>query len=162
MRLISILVLMLLSLEAHSHGGGAKGVFEFDANKSMEWNIGGQLTTEEFHCARCHAPRSAADPESFDVSGVLSGFHGPNITQDPNTGIGEWSIEDIEFFLMTGGTPDGDFVGGEMGDIIKKTNVLSSSERHAMAVYLKSLAPAANTMLHHGGVHGDHPAEAAD
>jgi hypothetical protein len=65
----------------------------------------------------------------------------PNITPDDATGIGKWSIDDIATLLATGQTPDFDFVGGSMGEIVKNTAHLSDADRHAIAVYLRALPP---------------------
>ena len=42
--------------------------------------------------------------------------------------------------LTDGHTPDFDFVGGAMAEIVKNTARLSDADRQAIAVYLKSLA----------------------
>ena len=39
----------------------------------------------------------------------------PNITPDPDTGIGKWSVEEIADYLGTGNKPDGDVAGGSDG-----------------------------------------------
>ena len=41
--------------------------------------------------------------------------------------------------LKDGQTPDLDFVGGEMAEIVRNTGRLSDADRRAIAVYLKSL-----------------------
>jgi hypothetical protein len=159
MRILIAALVMAIPLKSLAHGGDATGSFRFDPDQSMDWNAGGMLITEnkDFKCARCHAPRESGS-NTYDVMGTLSGNHGPNITQDRESGIGSWTLEQIEMFLVNGQNPyTGDFVGGEMGEVIRWTNTLSRTERYQMAVYLKSLPPVASTMLHHGGVHGDHP-----
>jgi mono/diheme cytochrome c family protein len=65
----------------------------------------------------------------------------PNITPDPQTGIGNWSEEDITTLLKTGQTPEFDFVGGAMGEVVRNTSRLDDADRRAIAVYLKSLPP---------------------
>ena len=62
----------------------------------------------------------------------------PNITQK---GLAEWSAKDIDYFLETGQTPDGDTAGGSMVRVIRNTSQLSPEDRAAMAEYLKSLPP---------------------
>ena len=68
----------------------------------------------------------------------------PNITPDPETGIGRWSVDDIVTLLTDGQKPDFDFVGGAMGEIVNDTSRLSDADRRAIAVYLKSLPPIAS------------------
>ena len=63
----------------------------------------------------------------------------PNITPDPETGIGRWSKDDIMTLLKDGQTPDFDFVGGAMTEIVKNTTRLTDADRSAIATYLRSL-----------------------
>ena len=62
----------------------------------------------------------------------------PNVTPDPETGIGKWSMEEIETLLATGKAPFGDIKSG-MAEVVKGTAKLSAGDRHAIAVYIKSL-----------------------
>jgi hypothetical protein len=62
----------------------------------------------------------------------------PNITQK---GIGEWSDKDIDYFLKSGQTPDGDSAGGSMVRVIRNTSQLTESDQAAIAEYVKSLPP---------------------
>ena len=44
--------------------------------------------------------------------------------------------------LESGMLPDGDFIGGAMGEVItNSTSKLTAQDREAIAVYLKSLTP---------------------
>ena len=54
-------------------------------------------------------------------------------------GIGKWSEGDIIGVLTDGHTPDFDFVGGAMAEIVKNTSRLTDADRRAIAVYLRSL-----------------------
>ena len=65
----------------------------------------------------------------------------PNITADRETGIGNWSADDIVTMLTDGTTPDFDEVGGSMAEIVKNTAKLSDADRRAIAVYLQSVPP---------------------
>jgi mono/diheme cytochrome c family protein len=115
--------------------------FTPDATRSAQWNRGAYLINSLGHCAECHSPRNF-------LGGIIAGqrFAGgpnpegegwvPNITQK---GLADWSEKDIDYFLETGGTPDGDTIGGSMARVIKNTSQLSAEDRAAMAVYLKSL-----------------------
>jgi mono/diheme cytochrome c family protein len=121
------------------------GPFRPDPVRSAEWNRGAYLVEGPGHCAECHSPRDA-------FGGILAGarFAGgttpdgkhkvPNITQDKD-GIGDWSVADIAGALTDGSTPDGDFLGGEMADVVKSIGQLPVADRHAIAVYIKSLPP---------------------
>jgi mono/diheme cytochrome c family protein len=63
----------------------------------------------------------------------------PNITPDPETGIGTWSEDDLIALLKDGQTPEFDFVGGAMAEIVKNTTRLTDADRRAIAVYLRTL-----------------------
>jgi len=117
--------------------------FQPDASKGAEWNRGAYLMNGPGHCAECHSPRNA-------LGGIIAAqrFAGgpnpegegwiPNITQ---AGLKDYSEKDIEYLLETGNTPDGDSVGGAMAPVIRNTAQLAAEDRHAIAVYLKSLPP---------------------
>src|SRR5690606_28435229 len=123
------------------------GRFVPDPGQSDEWNRGAYLVRHLGHCGECHTPRRrfGALDHDRELSGNPEGPEGesvPNITADPEDGIGDWSVRDIEYFLESGMLPDGDFAGGSMVDVIEKsTSHLTDADRHAIAVYLKSLTP---------------------
>ena len=120
------------------------GPFRAAPERSEAYNRGAYLVTALAHCGECHTPRNwfgATEPNRF-LAGNPDGPDGksvPNITPDPQTGIGNWSKEDITTLLTTGQTPEFDFVGGAMGEVVKSTARLTEEDRRAIAVYLKSL-----------------------
>jgi mono/diheme cytochrome c family protein len=117
--------------------------FAPDMSHSAQWNRGAYLVNGLGHCAECHSPRNF-------LGGIISAqrFAGgpnpegegwvPNITQK---GVGDWSVKDIDYFLQTGQTPDGDSAGGSMVRVIKNTSQLPETDQAAMADYVKSLPP---------------------
>jgi hypothetical protein len=69
----------------------------------------------------------------------------PNITPDQATGIGEWSIADLVWFLQTGLKPDGDDTQGLMSEqITSGYKYLSEADLRAIAGYLRALQPIRN------------------
>jgi mono/diheme cytochrome c family protein len=109
-----------------------------------EWNRGRYLAEAVAHCQECHTPRNffGALETSHGYAGNPHGPDGqkaPNITPDAATGIGKWSLDDIVTLLKTGQTPDFDFVGSGMGEVVRGTGQLTDADRHAIAVYIKSL-----------------------
>ena len=121
------------------------GPWRPDPTRDAAWNRGAYLVATVGRCGDCHTPRSwfgAPDPRRLLAGAARSGGKGaPNITPDRDTGIGGWSEGDIETLLKDGQKPDFDFVGGSMGPIVDDTAKLDDADRHAIAVYLKSLAP---------------------
>ncbi|HKW52430.1 MAG TPA: cytochrome c [Stellaceae bacterium] len=112
--------------------------------QSVEWNRGRYLAEAVVHCGECHTPRNlmggikrsqafAGNPQGPD------GQKAPNITSDAETGIGKWTIDDIAALLKTGQTPDFDFVGSGMAEVVKGTAALTDEDRRAIAVYIKSI-----------------------
>ena len=105
------------------------------------------------HCGECHSPRTmtmATDNSRF-LAGNPKGPEDqamPNITPDPDTGIGKWSVEEIADYLGSGNKPDGDVVGGLMAEVIEGTfsgyKDLTPADRAAIAQYLKSIPPIRN------------------
>jgi len=108
---------------------------------------GEYLTRAVGHCGECHTPRGitqAVDNSRF-LAGNPTGPENsvvPNITPDKDTGL-TWSEEEIADYLATGNKPDGDVVGGLMGEIIQGTSAgykdLTKADRVAIARYLKTV-----------------------
>lgn len=116
------------------------------AGESAAWNRGRYLAEAVAHCQECHTPRNFLG--ALDRSRAYAGNpHGPDgqdapdITSDPKSGIGSWSLSDIETLLETGQTADFQFVGYGMADVVKGTSGLTPADRRALAVYIKSLPP---------------------
>ena len=122
------------------------GPWEADPAKEQSWSRGAYLVNAVARCGDCHTPRywlGAPDPTRF-LAGTRAGPGGkpvPNITPDPESGIGKWSESDIITLLKDGQTPDFDFVGGAMAEIVRNTSRLDDSDRRAIATYLRSLTP---------------------
>jgi mono/diheme cytochrome c family protein len=117
--------------------------FRPDPTKDAKWNRGAYLVNGPGHCAECHSPRNVfgAIISSQRFAGGPNpegrGFI-PNITQ---LALKDWSEKDIAFMLQTGQTPDGDFVGSSMADVVRNTAQLSAEDRAAIATYIKWLPP---------------------
>jgi mono/diheme cytochrome c family protein len=114
--------------------------------QSAEWNRGRYLAEVVVHCGECHTPRNfmGAMKRSQAYAGNPQGPDGqkaPNITTDAETGLGKWSAEDIATVLKTGQTPDFDFVGSGMAEVVKGTGALSDDDRRAIATYIKTISP---------------------
>lgn len=123
------------------------GPFTPDSAAAPEVNRGAYIVQALAHCAECHTPRSftgALKPE-LAYAGSTDGPEGelaPNITPDPKTGIGEWSVKDTVYLLQTGNTPDGDTVEGLMDEMIDHGyKFVADEDLQAVAVYLKTLKP---------------------
>jgi mono/diheme cytochrome c family protein len=115
--------------------------------KPADWNRGRYLVEAVAHCGECHTPRNALGAVEEDrafagVRGGPDGQNAPNITPDRDSGIGSWSVEDITTLLQSGQTPDFDWVGSGMGEVVNNsTSKLTDDDRRAIAAFLKSLPP---------------------
>jgi mono/diheme cytochrome c family protein len=121
-----------------------EGPFRPTPDRGAAWNRGAYLVTALAHCGECHTPRNwlgAMEADAF-LAGTPDGPDGkrvPDITQDKQNGIGNWTEDDIVGVLTDGHTPDFDVVGGAMGEVVKDTARLTEDDRRAIAVYLKTV-----------------------
>ncbi len=91
------------------------------------------------HCGECHTPRDAlGGPVSAKA---LSGApmpdgkgKSPDITP---AGLSKWSLDDVETALSLGLKPDGDTLGGAMGEVVQNLGHLPKEYIKAIALYLK-------------------------
>ena len=96
------------------------------------------------HCGECHTPRDVigAPIAGMALAGTDDGPEGksvPNITPDPETGIGNWRANDITLLLRSGMAPDGDFVGSGMGEVVRNsTSQMTDADLDAIAAYLRA------------------------
>ena len=120
--------------------------FDPDPEHSVELNRGAYLVEGAGHCGECHSPRNVIG--GIDQSLAYSGAPAlegdgrvPNITPDPETGLGDWSKDEIAELLATGFTPEFDSVGGAMAAVVQHTAQLTAEDRGAIAEFLKALPP---------------------
>jgi mono/diheme cytochrome c family protein len=102
-------------------------------------------------CFDCHSPggmHGAADPGRA-LSGSEIGWRGPwgtsyaaNLTPDPETGIGDWTEDDIVRAMRTGVSKSGRKILPPMP--WQNYAQLSDDDAYALAAYLKSLPPIAH------------------
>ena len=103
-------------------------------------------------CTDCHTPgfffgkpdmaRYLGGSEvGFEIPG-LGVFHGPNLTPDGETGIGNWTVAQIVTAIQTGKRPD----GRELAPIMpwRALANLTKDDATAIAVFLKSIPPVKN------------------
>src|SRR5450631_1098308 len=124
--------------------------FQMDPSQSTEWNRGAYLVNGLGHCGGCHTPKNAlgADKSKLVLHGAtLDNWVAPDLTQNDRTGLGAWSIDDIDESLRTGRNARAG-AGGAMADVVTySTSLMNDADRHAIAVYLKS-RPASPNNVH--------------
>ncbi len=97
-------------------------------------------------CASCHTQE---DSKGEKLSGMTfaggrkaGGILSSNLTSDPDTGLGNWSEEQIVAAMRDGLRPDGAQVRPPMGVFFYRN--LSDKDAYAIAAYLKTLPPIRN------------------
>jgi mono/diheme cytochrome c family protein len=105
------------------------------------------MVTALAHCGECHTPRNRLGGlrRSLGLSGTEDGPDGkpvPNITPEPDSGIGRWDRSDLALLLKTGRTPDESSVRGAMREAVEDgLKYLSDADRDAIATYLLAQPP---------------------
>jgi mono/diheme cytochrome c family protein len=119
------------------------GVFQPDPAKSDVWNRGAYLVEGLGHCGTCHTPKNitGGDRSSEALQGaLLQDWYAPDLTEDPRTGIGSWSIEEIIRYLKTGANSY-DIASGPMAEAVSNsTSKMTDADLLAIATYLKDRA----------------------
>lgn len=122
------------------------GTFQPVAGKSEEWNRGAYLVEGFGHCSDCHTPKNllGGDKSGQYLRGyTLQGWFAPDITGDPRTGLGNWSVEDIVSYLKTGVNAHTTASGPMAEEIELASSHMSDADLRAIAAYLKDQKPAA-------------------
>jgi len=109
----------------------------------------GKYLVEIMSCTDCHTPGhffGKEDASRFlggsDVGFAVPGlgvFVGPNLTPDKNTGLGDWTSEQIATALTKGETPEGRILAPPMP--WRNYANITKADALAIAAYLKSLPP---------------------
>jgi mono/diheme cytochrome c family protein len=123
-----------------------------DPARSPEWNRGAYLVAGPGHCGACHTPRNSLGAESGDLAlsggvlldevrpGKIRQWSAINLT-GAKTGLGNWEVESIARYLKQGECERA-VVHGPMTEVVmNSTRYLSDADAHAIATYLKTLAP---------------------
>ncbi len=118
-------------------------LFQLQPNAVETANRGAYLAEVSGHCAACHTPRNLFGSlrqdqwlQGIEASGETEAI--PAITANALR-KNNWTVEDIAYALKTGITPEGDALGGGMGEVIKHgSRFMSEADRQAIAEYLLS------------------------
>ena len=140
--------------------------FTPDPSQSEEWNRGAYLVEGLTHCGTCHTPRNLLMAEDNDralAGGAVGAWAAPDITPNAQTGIGDWSTEEIVQYMKTGSIAKSQASGPMAEAVDHSLRYVTDQDLQAMAVYLKSV-PAAEAgevtqVVHAWGGEGDKLAE---
>lgn len=100
-------------------------------------------------CGNCHTPQgpNGPDPAKKLAGGFLTEeppltAYAPNITPDPDTGIGRWTDAQIVAAIRDGRRPDGSLIGPPMPFAMYRQ--MSDSDVQAIVAYLRTVPAVAN------------------
>jgi len=101
-------------------------------------------------CGNCHTPKGPdGEIPGMELAGMAPfektpGFdaNAPNITPDPETGIGNWTDEQIIASIREGKRPDGSIIGPPMP--IGLYRDISDNDVKAIVAYLRNVKPVKN------------------
>jgi mono/diheme cytochrome c family protein len=116
------------------------------------WNRGAYLIEGLEHCGACHTPRGLAIQEkalddsspAYLQGAELDAWSAPSLRGDKRTGLGGWSVDDIQAFLESGHNDKGVAFGSMLDVVNNSTPYLTDGDTKAMAVFLKSLPATAD------------------
>lgn len=120
---------------------------------------GRYLVTTVMACGNCHTPKDAAGRPvaGKELSGGGTGFNVPpyagfaaNITPDKDTGIGNWTDDEIKRAITHGERPDkGPNAGKPLAPMMAANffKALLPSDLDAIAAYLRSVPPVSNRVV---------------
>ncbi len=121
------------------------GRFEPNSSKSDEWNRGAYLVEGLGHCGACHTPRNLMGGriESDRFAGAkVDDWWAPNISSNKQTGIGDWTKEELKTFLKTGVDKKKTTVFGPMAEVVHDSlSYMTDDDLDAMATYLLDSRP---------------------
>ena len=118
-----------------------QGPLKAQAGLTAEQQRGRYLSEAVVHCQECHSPRNglgAIEPDKAYAGNPTGpdGQDAPNITP---TGIGKLTQADLQEMLKTGMTPDGDYLGSGMGQVVEGTSKLTQADRDAIIAYIRTI-----------------------
>ncbi len=100
-------------------------------------------------CGNCHTPKGPnGEIPGMELAGGLKFDEPPftayatNLTPDPETGIGNWTDEQLIKAIREGVRPDGSIIGPPMPIVFYRG--LSDNDAKAIVAYLRSLPPVKN------------------
>lgn len=112
-----------------------------DPDRSELWNRGKYIVTGPAHCGACHTPRNPLGARDLEqalhgAGGLPGDERSPPITPAKLLEKG-WTERNLAFGLRFGTKPNGDVVGGSMGEVIRDgTSWLTDEDLGAIAHYL--------------------------
>ena len=117
--------------------------FAVNRENSAQWNRGAYLAEAMAHCGECHTPRTLAfslDHRRKYAGSKQAGWRAYNISADQETGIGNWSSEQVAQYVSHGHTKGRGTAGGPMGEAVDQSlRYLTPADLEALVTYVRSV-----------------------
>ncbi len=132
------------------------GTFKAEPLQTAAWNRGAYLIEGLGHCSACHSPRNALgaiEKNKAFTGATVDGWFALNLTENLNTGLGEWEPAQIVAYLKAGAAKAQSTALGPMAEVVHNSlSYLTDADLEAMAAYLKSLPPNSGLRARYGEV----------
>ncbi|MFK7864655.1 MAG: cytochrome c [Pseudohongiellaceae bacterium] len=97
---------------------------------------GAYLARNLGHCGECHTPRNSLGIPNYSNEYGGAVFGDEVIEAIDAQALAEWTEDSFDLFLLLGLKQSGEFVGGDMNDVIEhNTSKLTDADRLAMAAF---------------------------
>lgn len=101
---------------------------------------GAYLARHLAHCSECHTPRDELGIPDFSREYAGATLGEDVIEPIDAEALTDWTFANFDLFLLLGMKPDGEFVGGDMNEVIEyNTSRLTDADRDALAAYFTRL-----------------------
>jgi mono/diheme cytochrome c family protein len=119
-----------------------------DPKQSAAWNRGRFIVEGPGHCAACHTPKDIlfGDRKNQAFTGAtVQNWFAANLTGSSPDGLASWSHDELVRYLATGRGIHATAAGAMEEKVSLSTSRMTAADRDAIATYLKSLPPKAQT-----------------
>jgi mono/diheme cytochrome c family protein len=125
--------------------------FEPVADRTPNWNRGAYLVESLGHCGDCHTPRNllqALNNRKKFGGGMAEGWRAYNLSSDADSGIGNWTKDELQQYLSTGHSMNRGSAFGPMAQAVHLSfQNLTPSDLGAIAEYVRSVPAVASSDL---------------
>lgn len=121
-----------------------------DPKQSAAWNRGRFIVEGPGHCAACHTPKNLLFGDRKDqafTGAKVQNWFAANLTGSNPDGLASWSHEELVRYLATGRNARATAAGAMEEKVSLSTSRMTKADRGAIATYLKSLPPKAQTPM---------------
>lgn len=125
--------------------------FAPDAGHDAAWNRGAYLAEALGHCQQCHTPRNfmqGLKTSQAYAGAPQQGWMAYNITSDGQTGLGNWSEDELAAYLSSGHADNHGMASGPMAEAVSYSlRYLTPEDAKALAHYVKAIPAIKTTVL---------------